>query len=127
MSRPIRKDPFHQTSLFNQQPKSQGEIGKQRGMEQVEKNADTEWKQAAEQAIYHYARHNHELTVNDMWAGIESLGLTTHETRGAGPVMRRCAKRGWIEKTDRVSKTTRASRNCGDVAIWRSIIYTEAA
>ena len=109
--------------LFNQEPKSDGEAGKQLGMQRVERNADPEWKQAAERAIYHYARHNQELTVNDMWAGVESLGLSTPENRASGPVLLRCAKRGWIEKTDRVSKTNRASRNRGDVAVWRSLIY----
>ena len=109
--------------LFNYAPKDEGEARKQDGMQRVEKHAATEWQEAAEQAVYHYAKNNPEVTVNDLWAGVETLGLATKENRASGPVMTRCAKRGWIEKTDRISTTTRASRNKGTVTIWKSLIY----
>ena len=114
---------FQDLPLFNQPPSDGGEARKQDGMQRVEKNASTEWQEAAERAVYHYAKHNPELTVNNMWAGVESLGLFTRENRASGPVFRRCAKRGWIEKTDRVQTTTRATRNKGSVTVWRSLIY----
>ena len=110
--------------LFNQEPRDEGEARKQDGMKRVERNVDTKFQEAAELAVYHFAKHNEFVTVNDMWAGIETLGIATHENRASGPVMTRCAKRGWIEKTDRVGKTIRPTRNSGQVAIWRSLIYS---
>ena len=112
-----------------QNPEGQdpGEAGKQLGMQRAEDHANTEWKSAAEQCVYRYAKANPELTVNDLWDGLEGLGLDTHEHRASGPVMKACARRGWIRRTQRTIKTTRPSRNRGDVAVWTSLIYQPVA
>ena len=113
--------------LFDYDPRDEGEEGKQEGMNRAENNASSEFREAAEASVYQYALHNPEVTVNDMWDGLQALGVGTKENRASGPVMTRCAKRGWIEKTDRVGRTNRASRHSGDVAIWRSLIFQQEA
>ena len=113
--------------LFDRDPRDEGESGKQEGMNRVENNASSEFREAAEASVYQYALHNPTVTVNDMWDGLQALGVGTRENRASGPVMTRCAKRGWIEKTDRVGRTNRATRHSGNVAIWRSLIFQQEA
>jgi hypothetical protein len=97
--------------------------GKDLGMAQVEGNASVLFMEAAEQAIREAAIHNPEVSINDIWPALEQQGIHTHENRAAGPLMKRCAKRGWIVKTDRTVRSVRSTRHRGDVRVWKSLIY----
>ena len=97
--------------------------GKEAGMAQVEQNAAPLFSDAAEQAIREAALQNPEVSINDIWPALEQQGIRTHENRAAGPVMVRCAKRGWIVKTDRTVRSIRSTRHKGDVRVWKSLLY----
>ena len=114
---------FTDLPLFSQPPQDPAESGKQDGMNRANKHADAAWKEAAVQVIRQAALARPFITVNDLWDGLEATGLTTHENRASGPVLTMCAKRGWIAKTGEIIKSTRATRNRGDVAKWRSLIF----
>ncbi len=99
------------------------ELGKDVGMALVEQNASSLFMKVAEQAIRDAALRNPEVTINDIWPALEQQGVSTHENRAAGPVMRRCAKNGWIAKTDRTIRSVRSTRHKGDVRVWQSLLY----
>jgi hypothetical protein len=99
-----------------------GERGKAAGMQQVWAHAAPGFREAALEVIYQAARHRLEISANDLWDGLAERGITTHDNRASGPVMTAAARRGWIVRTERTTKTTRPSRNKGDVRIWRSLI-----
>ena len=104
-----------------------GEAGKQDGMDRAERNANPEFKEAAEQIIYEYAKCHPKLTVNVLWDGLELLGVTTHQNKAAGPVMLRCAKKGWIRTTNTFDTTNRATRHKAPVTVWESLICNQEA
>ena len=110
----------YQPNFFD--PVDPGEAAKQDGMDRAELHANSDFKEAAQKIIYHHAKHNPTVTINILWDGLDLLGITTHENKASGPVMRRCAKQGWIRKTNMVDTTTRPTRNKGSVAIWESLI-----
>ena len=102
-----------------------GQAGKEDGMDRVEKNADAEWKEAALKVVHHYAKHNPHVTVNDLWAGMDTLGLTTHNNKASGPVFLKAARNNWIEKTKETDTSSRPTRHRGEVRIWRSLLYCQ--
>ena len=104
-----------------------GEAGKQDGMDRAEQNANPDFHNAAVQAIYEHAKRNPKVTINVVWPVLEALGISTHENRASGPVMRDCAKRKWIRKTNTTETTTRPTRRKGDVAVWESLIFNQEA
>ena len=110
--------------IFSTPPPPEGEERKQSGMDRAQVNANDEWKVAALRIIRHYAQHCEYVSVNDLWAGMETLGLSTHENRASGPIFVKAAKLGWIEKTNTTIKTTRVERNSGDVRLWRSLLFS---
>ena len=118
---------FSHLPLFNAPPNTGGETGKESGMARAQLNANDEWKVAALKIIRHYAQHCEYVSVNDLWAGMELLGLSTHENRASGPLFVKAAKLGWIEKTNTTIKTTRVERNSGDVRLWRSLLFPSMA
>ena len=113
--------------LFNAPPSNGGESGKESGMDRASQHATTEWKDAALNVIRHYAQHCEFVSANDLWAGMETLGIVTHENRASGPLFVKAAKLGWIQKTNTTIKTTRAQRNSGDVRLWRSLLFSSIA
>ena len=52
---------------------------------------------------------------------MEETGLTTHDSRALGPVMKRLARDGYIAPTDEFVKGTRRSRHSAPLRVWRSI------
>jgi len=100
-----------------------GEQGKANGMAMAWESASPQFREAALQVLKSVARRQPELSVNDLWDGLEMLGITTHENRASGPAMREAACKGWIECTDRTIKTSRPSRHKGDVRVWRSLLF----
>jgi len=114
---------FSLLPLFNAPPNFDGESGKELGMDRAERHASDEWKNAGLKIIRHYARNCEFVSANDFWAGMEILGLSTHENRASGSLFLKAARLGWIEKTSSTIKTTRAKRNGGDVRLWRSLLF----
>ena len=108
-------------------PLFQAQAAKTEAMERVERNACTEWKDAALKSVQHRARHCASVTANDVFADLEQLGLHTHENRALGAVFQKAARMGWIIKTDRTVPSTRKSRHAGDVRVWSSQLHRVAA
>lgn len=125
---------FHDLPLFAQAQPTAGhdpgaiaEAGKVDGMQRVHRHAAPEFIEAAAQVIRAAAMARPEISSNDLWDGIEALGVTTHDNRASGPVMTDAARRGWIVATDRWIKSTRPSRHRGDVRVWRSRLFVSAS
>lgn len=102
-----------------------GQLALDDALGRVEKSADEKWMTAADYAVAHLALRKPEVTADDVWDVLDGMELETPENRAMGPVMRRAAKAGIIERTDRTIKTRRPSRNHGDVRVWRSRIFRE--
>lgn len=119
---------FSHLPLFNTPPNDGGEPGKQSGMDRAEQNASDEWKTAGLKVIRHYAQHCEIVSANDLWAGLETLGIFTRENRASGPLFVKAAKLGWIQDADLPPiKSTRPGRHSGDVRVWRSLLFSSIA
>lgn len=99
------------------------EAGKADGMQRAERHASPDWQQAASLVLLAAARARPFISANDLWDGIEALGIHTHENRASGPAMTRARENGWIAPTDRWIKSNRPSRHSGDVRLWRSLLH----
>jgi hypothetical protein len=96
---------------------------KEIAMEQVEENANAEFKRVALKSILSFAMNKPYLTANDVWDSLDLLGITTHDNRALGPIFKKAAKDGLIEKTNTTTKSNRCSRHCGDVRVWKSLVF----
>ncbi len=112
---------------FDHLPLFEARALKEEALERVERNANSEWKDAALKSVQHRARHCASVTANDVFADLEQLGLHTHENRALGAVFQKAAKLGWIVKTDRTVPSTRKTRHSGDVRVWASQLQGAAA
>lgn len=87
---------------------------------QADTNTDPGWADRAYAAVEHCARLYPTFIVDAIWA----TGLPEpHEARAIGAVMRRAARDGVIESTDRVIPSTRAGCHANPRRVWRSRIY----
>ena len=108
-----------QRNLFSPTP----EARKENGMLRVDQNANEEFRRVSMKSIYSYAINNPTLTANDIWDCLDLLGISTHDNRALGPMFKKAAKEGWIEKTNMTTQSNRSSRHCGDVRGWKSLLY----
>lgn len=102
-----------------------GQLALDTALDSVDQSADDKWKKAADYAVVQLALRKSEITADDVWDVLDGLDVETHEHKAMGPVMRRAAKDGIIERTDRTIKTRRPQRHKGDVRVWKSRIYWE--
>ena len=72
---------------------------KEEALERVERNANSEWKDAALKSVQHRARHCASVTANDVFADLEQLGLHTHENRAL--VLCSEGAEAWLDREDR--------------------------
>jgi hypothetical protein len=102
-----------------------GQLALDVALDAVDNSADERWKKAADYAVMQLALRKPEVTADDVWDVLDGLNVDTHENRAMGPVMRRAAKDGIIERTERTTKTRRPTRHKGDVRVWKSRIFWE--
>ena len=105
-------------------------VAKQAAMDQVEKNADEDWKAAMLIAVKVTAQRMRQFTSDDVFDTFDELGstATTHEKRAFGPVMTEAAKLGYCRKADCAPRLSRrVSRHAAPLTVWDSLIYREAA
>lgn len=86
----------------------------------ADEHADADWKQAAYQAVADLALFCDYLTTDDVHERLE--GVSTHELRALGAIMKRAARDGLIAPTDRYLPTLRASAHARPVRVWRSLV-----
>ena len=87
----------------------------------VERNANAEWLQVAFLCVIDVARIMRTFTTDDVWQRVGLLGVTTHEPRAMGAVMRRAVREGLCVPTDRYEKSARPECHARPVRIWRSL------
>ena len=83
---------------FDHLPLFEARALKEEALERVERNANSEWKDAALKSVQHRARHCASVTANDVFADLEQLGLHTHENRALGAVFQKAAN---LDRQDR--------------------------
>ena len=84
-----------------------------------------EWKLHCAKTIEYAAMCKPYITSEDVWdAGLRIPDGGSPDGDALGPAMRRAAKAGFIEATDRVStETNRPQRHNNPKRVWRSLIY----
>lgn len=92
---------------------------KQQALEQVYANAPDLWKKEAASAVIAVAYALPEFTSDDVW----KILWKPPESRALGPIIRKAAIDGYVEKTERRRATSQVSRHYTDVTIWKSLIY----
>lgn len=105
--------PPHQRSGF-----AEAQAARDAALEQVEEHADPEWKTQALDAVFRTALQLSEFISDDVW----SVGRleSTREDRALGPVFLVAARKGWIEKTDRVRPSKRS--HLSGKTVWKSLL-----
>jgi hypothetical protein len=99
----------------------QGDLLRDEGIGQAEKNANQTWFNEAMFWVEVVAKYKPEFTTDDVWGWLESdMEPGTHDNRAMGAVMRKAQRKGWIEPTDRVRKSTRAVCHSRPVRVWES-------
>lgn len=100
-------------------PPSNGTIEREEAIARVEENADLLWRAAALAAVYVTAVTHDELTTDD----VPLPGVTTHELRAWGAIMRQAQVAGWIVASDRHRLSSRAACHRRPKRVWLSRIY----
>lgn len=116
-----------QTNSLNQQPSLFDRIDAERdnAIQQVERNADPDWKEMAYITGYSVARRNSEFLSEDVWQALLDQGVHTHEPRAMGAVMRRLHADKVIEPTDRFVKSPSPLGHGRPSRVWRSLVVAE--
>ena len=94
-------------------------------LSRVDEHAHEEWKVRALEAVQAVARTHLQFTTDDTIAYMAARwpGVSTHEGRAWGAIMRRAAKEGWCYGTASYRPSEIASRHRGPKRIWASKIY----
>src|SRR4051794_38593970 len=91
------------------------------GMATVEDHADEDFKAIAPKVLFLTAKELPFLTTDDVMARMPE-GVTTHNYKALGPIMRAGAKALWIEKADMPwVPCLRPSRHHAPMQPWRSL------
>ena len=95
-------------------------------MERAEQAAPENWKEAAATAVENVAKRMPEFIPDDVWAELTNMGWTEKppEGRALGPVMMSAARRGVIQNSGRVRRTTQARSHAAPVTVWLSRIVS---
>ena len=88
-------------------------------IQQVDENADQQWKEEALEVVQKLAWCLEEFTPDHIWNVIRK----PREPSALGPVMRRAVREGWIEPTERFVKSKIPTRHCHNIRVWHSRIY----
>lgn len=107
---------------------SEGEALKRAGMEQVDDNADPDWKEAMFAIVVEVAKRKIWFTTDDVFALAEERGIpTTHDRRAMGPVMMRVAKHRIAKKSRRPFRNSkRPDLHCTPLQVWASLLVPGA-
>lgn len=109
------------TSLNPRSPESL-----EHALRRVEQNADPAWMRCAITAVRATATRRGTLTTDDVWDTINATypGVSTHENRALGAVMRIAARQGWIKPSGTYRPTKRRGAHKRPVAVWFSCIQS---
>src|SRR4051812_34936223 len=85
--------------------------------------ADSDWKEAAANAVRQAAKELPLFTVDDVYSRIEKMAQTQN-TSALGQIMRNAAKEGLIEKTAGYQRSTRPQRHSAPQPVWKSLVFS---
>lgn len=102
-----------QPSLFDD-----GERARDEALTRVTDHADPAWLKAAADVILALPAGT-EWTTDQVWARLVTSGVSTHEPRALGAVVRRLALAGQIAKTGRYVPSARPECHARPIPIWR--------
>ena len=95
-----------------------GQDLRDRALEQVLANAETDWVTKAKTVVQHLAASGREFTPDDIWtAGLER----PREARALGPVMMWAVRTKVIEPTGAWRNSTQKSQHATPVRVWRGV------
>lgn len=99
----------------------QGDLLADTAIDQAEKAADPGWLAAAHRAVREAAASGAPFTTDDLWTELSRLGVTTHEPRALGAVLRAAARPpdALVEQTGRYVKTRRPEAHSRPIPVWR--------
>ena len=102
-------------------------LSKTLAMDQVEANANEEWKELMYDIIWDLGCELEFFTTDEVCIRYRALPEgkpDTHEWKALGAVMKNAAKMRYIERTDYFRKSTDgARRHHAPLQIWRSLIF----
>lgn len=84
------------------------------------KHADDRWWHEALDGVRQVAIQRSQFTADDVCAWLERRGVSTHDLRALGAVMRGAASAGWCHTTDNFVRSKRASRHNAPIRVWQS-------
>ena len=91
-------------------------------MEQVDENADDDWKEVAFSVVIEVARVKAEFTVDDVQEQLANLAVSTHEGRAMGPVILRAVREKIIVSTGIHRPSRQVKCHANPTTLWRSLI-----
>jgi hypothetical protein len=96
--------------------------GRNLGMARVYRAANPAWVLAVNSAILKAANTKPYINADDIYPLIPP-GVTTHDNKALGPLMRKAAFDGIIRKASWVEKCMRPVRHAADLQMWQSLVY----
>lgn len=98
---------------------SPARVARDHAIDTVEANAHDEWLATADRIVRHLAAVGLPFTTDDVWSRLDARGVTTHEPRALGAVIRKAARRGLIATTGDYRKSVRPECHARPVAVWK--------
>ena len=91
----------------------------QPSIDQVEENADVDWKAVANVCLHALAETRDEFTADDLVEMLETKQVHTHNLAALGPLFLRASKRGLIRNSGRMVQS-RIPRRHRKITVWQS-------
>lgn len=94
-------------------------------LEEVETNANQEWKDKALQTIEYLAVSEFdEFTSDEVWEFLELKfpDVKTHQPSAMGAIIKKASSLGFIKPTKRFVESTRPSSHARPIRVWKSLI-----
>lgn len=105
----------------------QGDLLAAQALDKVEANADPAWLGVAKRVVWQLVREGEPFTTDDCWVRLSALGVTTHEPRALGAVIRAAARAGFIRSTGEYRKTSRPEAHSRPIPVWLPVRKADAA
>ena len=112
----------YQFNLFDD---ASSRAARDQAMRVVEEHASLGFADAAYDAGVRCAENNRLFIVDEVW-GYLPEGVTTHDLRAMGPVMKRLQRDKVIEPTDQYRFTNKVTSHKRPMIVWRSLVSQQA-
>ena len=95
----------------------QGDLLAQAAMDAAEAAADEGWLRCARSELKALIEAGEPFTTDHIWYRLERLGVTTHEPRALGALIRQAAKASLIQRQG-YTPTTRPEAHARPIPVW---------